>query len=537
MIKNIFLPEKYGSNYIFSTSFVGIEIIGNEVHAVQVRAQGLQRIIEKSATAPFPLEQNLEWQAKAVQALQRVIVDFDVRDHVITTIPSAQAIIKRMRVPFTDPEKISQVIGFEVEPLLPFPLSEALVDCVITQTLTAEKSAELVIIAVQRERVEKIKALFDTAQIPLTGLTVDILSLYNLAYRSLPATHTGATVFVTSSGQMTGLLCLVDKNIALIRSLPKGTLIVAKQISVKKNISPETALEELMRFGLAAHEHPQEKEIIQSAMQPYLHDLKFTCEAFATELGTPIKSLTTTGTLNDIPGFEEYATAQLGIPCRIFDLNNITQDTTVRYAKGVTLNPHHVIALGTALPLPEITSFNLIKSLASTKDMPLFIKQIIVCAALAVVLFGILGTHFYLQYSTLARAARNLETEAISALKTQFSAITGTRIERVIEDAQEAVDKEEATWFAFSSAARASYLKILLELKSKIDVDALGFVVEKLTIREGELILKAHVRDYNALKLLEKALRSSPLLMAFEPQATTDFEMKITLASPNREES
>ena len=97
--------------------------------------------------------------------------------------------------------------------------------------------------------------------------------------------------------------------------------------------------------------------------------------------------------------------------------------------------------------------------------------------------------------------------------------------------------KKKQPGLRFSSASRASYLKILLELKSKIDVDALGFVIEKLTIKEGQMILKAHVRDYNALKLLEKALRSSPLLMAFEPQATTDFEMKITLASPSGEEA
>jgi hypothetical protein len=151
-------------------------------------------------------------------------------------------------------------------------------------------------------------------------------------------------------------------------------------------------------------------------------------------------------------------------------------------------------------------------------------------------LFGILGTHFYLQRRKLANAAQKSEQEAINKLRDQFPTITGNRIERVIEDAREEVNKEESTWFAFSSAARASYLKILLELKSKIDADALGFVIEKLSMQEGHLTIKAHVKDYNALKLLEKALRSSPLLASFEPQATTDFEMKITLASPSRED-
>lgn len=537
MIKNIFLPEKYGSYYLFGTYFVGIEMTGSEVHIVQVKAQGTHRIVEKSASSPIALDPNQEWHIKASQTLQTMSSNFNMKDHVIATIPSSQVIIKRMRVPFTDPEKIAQIIGFEVEPLLPFPLSEALVDCIITQTVVAEKSAELLIVAVQKERVEKIKTIFDLAHVPLTGISVDILSLYNLVYRVVPAETTTATVFITTGAQTTGLACMTGNNIALIRSLPKGTFSIAKQMGAAKNIPAETALEELVRFGLTSHDRPQEKEAIQAALKPYLNDIKFTCDAFATETGTPIANIMVTGSIHDIPGFEEYASAQLGIPCAAFDSAAITKDPTVSFTKGVSIHPHQIIALGTALPLPQSESFNLIKNVPSEKDMPLFMRQVIVCITLVLLLFGILGIHFYLQYRALSKTTQRLESEAVSALKTQFPSITGTRIERVIEDAQEAVDKEEATWFAFSSASRASYLKILLELKSKIDADALGFVIEKLTIKEGQVILKAHVRDYNALKLLEKALRSSPLLMAFEPQATTDFEMKITLASPNREEA
>lgn len=536
MIKNIFLPERSGTYYLFGTSFVGIEITGTEVHAVQVKAQGNNRIIEKATTIPFPADTNMEWNVKAVTTLQAAVATYNLTDHVIATIPSSQVIIKRMRVPFTDPEKIAQVIGFEVEPLLPFPLSEALIDCVIIQTLETEKSAELLIVAVQKERIEKIKALFVSAEIPLTGITVDILSAYNLIYRLTPPTP-GSTIFVTTGAQTTGLACVTEKNITLIRSLPKGTLSIAKQIGLKKNIPAETALEELIRFGIVSHERPQDHQDIQDALQSYLYDLKFTSAAFATETSTPITSIILTGPVIDIPGFVDYATKELGIPCAPLDLSTLTQqDPTIQYAKGTIVSPHQQIALGAALPIAQLLTFNLIKTIPSEKAYPFFIKQTGVSLILSLFLFGILGTHLYLQRRTLKKTVLKNEQEAISALKKQFSSITSTRIERVIEDAQEAVDREESTWFAFSSAARASYLKILLELKSKIDADSLGFVIEKLTITEGQLTLKARVRDYNALKLLEKALRSSTLLMAFEPQATTDFEMKITLASPNREE-
>jgi type IV pilus assembly protein PilM len=536
MIKNVFLPERSGTYYFFGTVFVGIEITSTEVHVVQVRAHGNNRTIEKSTTVSLSTDANIDWHAKAVTALRAATVSYDMRDYVVTPIASSQVIMKRMRVPFTDSDKITQIIGFEVEPLLPFPLTEALIDCVILQVLEAEKSTEVLIVAVQKERIEKIQAIFSEAGIVLTGITVDILSVYNLIYRLRKPTD-GAMVFITTGAQTTGVACMIGQHITLTRSIPKGALSIAKQIGTKKNVSAETALAELMRFGTQSHELSLEKQDIQSALQAYVHDLKFTCAAFATEIGAPIQAVMIMGPIADIPGFIEYATKELSIPCSSPDVGMLTQqDPSIQYAKAVSITPHQHVALGTALPLGQLIDFNIIKAMPSSKTYPLFIKQTVVMLVLLSVLFGILGFHFYLQRRSFTRAISKNEQEVIAALKAQFSSITSTRIERVIEDAQEAVDREESTWFAFSSAARASYLKILLELKSKIDTESLGFVIDRLTITEGQLTIKAHVRDYNALKLLEKALRSSTLLMAFEPQATTDFEMKITLASPSREE-
>ena len=67
------------------------------------------------------------------------------------------------------------------------------------------------------------------------------------------------------------------------------------------------------------------------------------------------------------------------------------------------------------------------------------------------------------------------------------------------------------------------------------DIGYIVIVPEKITIVEGTLTLKARVKDFEALKLLEKELRSSDLFVAIEPQDTPQFTMKITLASTNQE--
>lgn len=54
-------------------------------------------------------------------------------------------------------------------------------------------------------------------------------------------------------------------------------------------------------------------------------------------------------------------------------------------------------------------------------------------------------------------------------------------------------------------------LEYLLELTSKIDKAAIGLDVEKLIITPDSIVLKAQVKDYDALRTLEHDLEQSKL--------------------------
>jgi 23S rRNA U2552 (ribose-2'-O)-methylase RlmE/FtsJ len=83
-------------------------------------------------------------------------------------------------------------------------------------------------------------------------------------------------------------------------------------------------------------------------------------------------------------------------------------------------------------------------------------------------------------------------------------------------------------WFAFSGQARSSVLKYLSDLQA-LDKEGLGLDVSSITINEGVLMLKARVKDYEALKKLEEDLRNSKLFSSVEPQEKTEFSMRINL--------
>jgi hypothetical protein len=296
------------------------------------------------------------------------------------------------------------------------------------------------------------------------------------------------------------------------------------------------AMEELFRFGIDKSDNTARHEAIRSALRAYMQEIAFTFNSVTTDT-MKVQTTLMLGAATHIPGLMPLATEILQTPCELFDITHIMQHPSIKLKPNVSLTSQAILSLGAALPTTTMADFNVHPAQEEAGSKSLFIKQIVTLLILFLLIFGILVSHMYIQKRALYKEATASEKEVVHDLKSRFNQIESSNIARVIEDANEELAKEESTWFAFSSGSRASMLKILLELKSKIDKNSLGFVIDSLTITEGSVIMKASVKDHNALKLLEQALRTSPLFKYVEPQTDTTFEMKITLASPIEKEA
>ena len=532
MIQDVFLPRKIGTYYLFRSRIVGVEINATDVTATQVSAQGRSQTITKIITVPLLLDSQIEYQVRASEALKAALNQLDPYDELVSVIPSSYVVFKRLTVPFIDHEKIAQVIAFEVEPLLPFPVTSAVFDFIITSIAADKKSAEIMVAAAQKERLQKHLAIFEAAGVKPTAITIDLLSLYALI-KKIPAymAADGIVVVIHINTQATGIAFIQNGNLIMVRTIAKGSAQIAKTISSARGISIDAALEELIRFGIEKTDDTARYEAHRAALNTYLQEILFTCSSSTPE-NTRIAKAFILGPSAQIPGLLPYASEILQIPCQLFDVAQILDDPHIKLKKNCTLTPQSILSLSAAIPTATMADFNLYPVEEASINRGLFIRQLVSLCLLMLLLFSILGLRFYFQRRSLVNEAVASERETVAALKSRFPDIESTQLVRVIEDASEELKREETTWFAFSSRSRASMLKILLELKTKIDKDALGFLVTKLTITEDSLIIKATVKDHNALKLLEQALRTSTLFKSIEPQTDIDFEMKIVLASP-----
>lgn len=534
MIKNIFIPEKIGSHYIFSKRIVGIDVGKTHVNATQIHLKGKQILIEKFVQIPLENDAGNNYTERASTAIKQALQQVDRYDELHTALSSSVVIFKELKLPFIGRDKIALVVEFEVEPLLPFSIHDAIIDFIVTREHTAEKNSDVLVAAVQKIQVAQHLQLFVDAGISPDVVTIDLFALYGV-YKEIPsyAALKGDVALVDVGSQTTRLAYIHEGQLRFIRSLPKGITHIAKQVSDLLQIQPSEAFEMLVRFGLERYDAPSYTQATTTALTSFWNEISFTLNSFVVrDSNQGLEQIILVGGGAEIKGLPHFVTNLVQVPTELMRINELLTSTlTVSTKHGI---PHaNITSLCAALPTPTTDGFNLRKKEFSiTTDVALLNKQLLFSGILAILLLGSLIAHNFLQVRKLTSEVTASQEEAISALKERFpkDISESDNLEDVVDQAKRAVDREEKLWFSIANPARIPFLEYMLELTSRIDKKALGFSIEKLTLTTSYLTMTAHVRDHAALAILEKELRKSKLFAHVEGQQNPSFTMKITFA-------
>lgn len=555
-IKDILLPEKIKSYYLFTKTVVGIEINKTKIIATKTRISGttstIETIIEEAILEEAPsavIEEGAEIQESInpiSPALSAIFAKIGTYDEIHTVLPSSIAVFKELKLPFITRDKISMVIGFEIEPLLPFPLRDAIIDFVITREILEEKSSEILVTAVQKQHIIQHLALFAAVGIRVDAVTVDMISVYGLykhidAYANLQ----GGTALINMTGHSTAIAFMINGQLKTVRTLPKGIIALTKQIAQELDKTSPEVLDHLLRFGMEQTDEAEYSTTIQKVTSDWWDSVNFTLNSFTNQLlnRQPMTKIIFLGSGSSIKGLIPFMGQKSGISCELFTMPETIAHPLCTIKNGNIITPLNVISASASLPLPITVDYNLAQKEFVTPDDSLLLKQLIVLIVLTVSMCAALVTHYYIQTSKLEEVAEKSEKQAVSILTSTFpkeledvKAIN----DDVMEDARNALEEKRKRWFVFSSQARASYLQYLLELSSKIDRKSTGLQVDQITIAEGVLTLKGSVKNnesdmskrYEALKVLERELEQSPLFTFAEaPPETPEFTMRLTLVS------
>jgi len=106
---------------------LGLDIGKSSIKAVQVTAGLMGYEVASIALV------NIDEAGSAEEALKKLFKNGIFTDSIcITTLPAKEFFFRNINLPFKDKKKISQTIAYELEPLIPCPADEVLIDYVIT---------------------------------------------------------------------------------------------------------------------------------------------------------------------------------------------------------------------------------------------------------------------------------------------------------------------------------------------------------------------------------------------------------------------
>lgn len=533
MIKNIFVPEKIGDRFLFGKKIVGVDIQKNNIFALVVWAKGNVQKVQQYVQIPIEHsdeQSSVDPKATALINLKKIVGNVTF----YTAISSSLIIYKELVFPFADEEKIKLVIKYEIEPLLPFPIADAIIDFIITKHDRGTNQVTVLAACIQKHHLAEQLALFAAADIDLELVTVDLFGIYGL-YKDIYSGLTNETVVLLDLGMHTTKIAYVQEGaLTMVRFFSNGLAQILKDTAEKMHESPQAIYDLLLRFGFKESEHNEIINCCKDIFKNLIEKIQFTLSSYMSkELSKEPKCILVYGAGGMIKDIAVYLEDIFKLPMKPF----LLQSTPRLDVSSVVIPLDGLYSLGAAVQFPSTTSFNLLKEDFAKKDLGLFVKQIATAGSLVVILFSMLIGLHVTQISKLKKELHSSTQELVDVLKQQFPKIPKNEdnLDEIIEMANHAIANEKEIWFAFSYANQSKFLHYLLELTQKIDKEALGFVPEKITITEGLLVLKAQVRDYDALKVLERELKSSSLFGNIVPQDTPNFTMQIRLSSVNQE--
>ena len=256
MMPTLFIPDTFGSYYIFSRRIVSCEVIGSHIRVVVIKAQGFKRTIE------MVFDEALE-----VAAIKKMFETIGRYDLVLITISSGLIVFKEMEFPFKSLAKIKLALPFEMEPLLPFPLHEAVIDCMVTH-----RNTQTVVLgaAIKRNILQEQTRPFEEVGVTLDKITVDFFELYAMYQEWKGKEEQDRLMLICLDADSMRLGIITSGKLTLIRVLTYGYNKLARLLEVEPAV--------LMRQGID-FDNPDTTE--KGGI--FFSDIKFTIAALVAE--------------------------------------------------------------------------------------------------------------------------------------------------------------------------------------------------------------------------------------------------------------
>lgn len=532
ILNNILIPEQIQNYYLIPQAIIGLTIEKQALYATKLHYAGRSITLENSYHQTIEASGSEPWHDRTIDALKLLAHSWGEYDQLRASISSSQIIFKKLTLPFADRNKIANIINYELEPYLPFPLHQATITFMITETNAATGSSTIFAAAAPRSLIEEYTLMLQGAGIKNFSFSVDIFDLYSL-YCAIPEYNQSpqSALIIAMDAQTTRILYLQNGILHNMRTITKGMAWFAKELADALSLSLPDALEKFMRFGFSVSHEETYNAALTKIAQGYFSEINFTVHSFTNQMQAIDKCLIL-GEMGNLPNSLPFIEKQIALKCSNFSIDSLIRDNKLTIQQTMRHDHLDIDSLSSAFLTPINQASTLALKGETAADLSLFKKQFLTGGGLALLTIIVLFTHSWREKSRLKSSILESESQITRALK-QDDLSTAKNPTRALSEAQEKVASQEEVWFAFSKQTRVSFLKYLERLSTALDRVGLGLTLNKLafTRRDNDLVLvlQGQVKNFDALKILEQELRNSNLFTYVPSFQTKAFNEEIPL--------
>lgn len=528
ILNKLFLPD-----YLFAKQVIGIEIGKNTIFACETYQKKSTLKIQKIISVAIDQQPQDSYDDQLTSALQQVINQVH-GDEIRLTIPNSHIFFKELTVPFLDSQKIRLVLGYEIEPLLPFPLHEAVFDFIITSQNSTKKESTLLVAITKKSQLDFYLNLFAQvkSKIRLGTLTIDLLGSYSLFSRCYAKTKDQYQILLELGKTSITITGLENGQIRQVRNLPYGISTIISKIANTTKKTQKEVVETLLRFGLNEHAN---SELVAPFIK-LVNDLEFTCNSFRSQPSTEkaLHKILVIENAIEIKDFTKFLASKLDLQFELFSSAQILNQKDFLVAPGMQINSANLASFSATVTIPKTADFNLATQQVG-QSQQLLRYQILTAISLTIILFASIYTISLFRAKAVSSTLDVYKKQAMSTLKKNFDNLSTNDLGSAINQTLNTVSNEKKLWFSFSNQTRYGYLKYLQSLTEAFEIYKVHPDLKKLVITDGVMTIQGSVEEHNDVFLIEQALRSVPIFTSFTKSQDKNFTIKISLKSSNEE--
>jgi Tfp pilus assembly PilM family ATPase len=509
MIRNIFLPETVGSYHLLTQRIVACQVTKSHVKIALVKAFGKKRVIEKileksiESSSSNPAQDVVERTVETIKTLLSQIGKFDV---LYTVLPANLVVYKDLTVPFSDLNKIKLILPFEIEPLLPFSLVDASLDCIVTDS--QKDFSNIFAVAIKKDKLSENLLVFEKAKDFSTKVTVDALELFSLYKFVNPQKKENLIILHMDQHSMCADV-IIGGQIKSVRSVPKGIIelysVIGQSLEFATKITKDSK--------------DSSDNFIQA--KDFFSDIKILIDANFSRLpqGANFNKILLMGAGVEIKGLNDLIEKVFSIPCVTFGVSDLVPlSQTISFKGNISLANDSIVSIASALALETTHDFNLNRAYVETDEQKTIFKQLVVAGTLSVLILGAFLFNWFYSARKFNNEIKESEAQIISVLKKEFSTIpkSAVGVDDIIRRSEAAGKEEKNIWFWMSPERKFAFLHYLQELSTRVDVEGLKLTLTKLILDSDKstgdtMTIEAEVSDYDSLRKFREILVQTKL--------------------------